>query len=242
MSYSTIHTPQCVLVTAASRGIGRACCDRLAALNVRTISLSRTPPATLPDTETHYPVDLADISATLEITRRILKQHPLDAIVCNAGRGDIGSLENFSAGQIQQSLLFNLVNPLSLVRECLPHLRKQLRSNIVFTGSVSALQGARYGTLYSAAKFGLRGAAQALSHEVAGANCHVGIVHPGSVRTGFFDSLDFEPGPDPAHALLADDVAGAILQMLRSADQAVVSELTVQPRQHVIKRIHKSRE
>ena len=234
MSNSTSHIPQCVLVTGASRGIGRACCDHLTELGVRTISLSRTPPADLPDTETHYPVDLADISATLDIARHILKQHPLDAIVCNAGRGDIGSLENFSAAQIQHSLLFNLVNPLSLVRECLPHLRKQVRSNVVFTGSVSALQGARYGTLYSAAKFGLRGAAQALSHELAGANCHVGIVHPGSVRTGFFDSLDFEPGPEPAHALLAEDVASAIVQMLRSADQAVLSELTVQPRQHVI--------
>ena len=236
MSNSTTHTPKCVLVTGASRGIGRACCDRLATLGIRAISLSRTPPPNVPDTETHYPVDLADVNASLDILRHILKQHPLDAIVCNAGRGDIGSLENFSADQIQQSLLFNLVNPLSLVRECLPHLRKQIRSNIVFTGSVSALQGARYGTLYSAAKFGLRGAAQALSHEVAGANCHVGIVHPGSVRTGFFDSLDFEPGPEPAHALLAEDVAGAIVQMLCSADQAVLSELTVQPRQHVIKK------
>ncbi len=234
MSHNTNHTPKCVLVTGASRGIGRACCDRLAQLNIRTISLSRTPPQQLPESETHYPVDLADLGASLEITRHILKHHPLDAIVCNAGRGDIGSLENFSANQIQQSLLFNLINPLSLVRECLPHLRKQTRSNIVFTGSVSALQGARYGTLYSAAKFGLRGAAQALSHEVAGANCHVGIVNPGSVRTGFFDALDFEPGPAPAHALLADDVASAITQMLCSADQAVVSELTVQPRQHVI--------
>lgn len=236
MSNSTSHTPQCVLVTGASRGIGRACCDTLAKLNIKTISMSRTPPQQLPDTETHYPVDLADLGATLDMTRDILKHHPLDAIVCNAGRGDIGSLENFSASQIQQSLLFNLVNPLSLVRECLPHLRKQTRSNIVFTGSVSALNGARYGTLYSAAKFGLRGAAQALSHEVAGANCHVGIIHPGSVRTGFFDSLDFEPGPEPAHALLADDVASAIVQMLCSADQAVVSELTVQPRQHVMKK------
>lgn len=231
-----MHTPQCVLITGASRGIGRACCELLAELGIRTVSLSRTTPASLPATQTHYPIDLNDTAASLELIRRILKTHPLDAIVCNAGRGDIGSLENFSAIQIQQSILFNLVNPLCLVRECLPHLRHCLRSNVVFIGSTSALQGSRYGTLYSAAKFGLRGAAQALAHELAGANCHVGIVNPGSVRTGFFDTLEFEPGPSPAHALLAGDVANAVTQLLRSPDNAVLSELTVQPRQHVVKK------
>jgi len=236
MSNISNHSPNCVLVTGASRGIGRACCDNLAQRNIKTISLSRTPPSQMPGTETHYSVDLADLDASLAIMQEILRHHPLDAIVCNVGRGDIGSLENFSANQIRQSLIFNLINPLCLVRECLPHLRKQMRSNIVFTGSISGLQGARYGTLYSAAKFGLRGAAQALLHELAGSNCHVGIVNPGSVRTGFFDTLNFEPGPMPAHALLSEDVASAISQLLCSPDHAVVSELTVQPRQHVIKK------
>lgn len=231
-----MHKNTGVLVTGGSRGIGRACCDLLASKKINVISLSRTKPDTLPDTETHYQIDLNDLGASVALIKKILKLHTLDAIVCNAGRGDIGSLENFSAAQIHQSVLFNLITPVCLVRECLPHLRQQKRSNIVFVGSTSALQGARYGTLYSAAKFGLRGVAQALSHEVSGANCHVGIIHPGSVRTGFFDELDFEPGPLPAHAISVLDVAMAINQMLCSQDNAVISELTVQPRQHVVRK------
>lgn len=231
-----MHKPHCVLVTGASRGIGRACCDLLNEQHVNTISLSRTPPEHTHDNETHYSIDLSDLAATSDLVRKILAHHSPDAIVCNAGRGDIGSLENFSSQQIQQSILFNLISPLSLVRECLPHLRKLDRSNIVFIGSTSALQGARYGALYSAAKFGLRGAAQSLTHEVANANCHVGIVNPGSVRTGFFDTLEFEPGPESAHALTAHDVAHAIWQLLSSPDNALISEINVQPRQHVIKK------
>lgn len=231
-----MNTPQCVVVTGGSRGIGRACCDLLAQQNIEVVSLSRTSPVSIGENETHYPVDLSDVTASLDVIRTVLKRHPVNAIVCNAGRGDIGSLENFSAEQIHQSLLFNLINPLSLVRECLPHLRKQHRSDIVFIGSTSALNGARYGSLYSAAKFALRGAAQALSFELANANCHVGIINPGSVRTGFFDTLDFEPGPDAAHALEAHDVATAIMQMLCSPDHAMVSELNVQPRQHVVRK------
>ena len=231
-----MHQPAGVLITGGSRGIGRACCDLLAEHQVPVVSLSRTLPENLPSTETHYSLDLSDLPTTLKTVRRIIKDHPLDAIVCNAGRGDIGSLENFSAQQIQDSLMFNLISPISIVRECLPHLRRQPRSNVVFIGSVSALQGARYGSLYSAAKFGLRGVAQALSAEVAGANCHVGIINPGSVRTGFFDPLNFQPGPDAAHALAAQDVAVSVLSLLCSPDHAVVCEVNVQPRQHVVKK------
>ena len=230
------HKSAGVLVTGGSRGIGRACCDLLAGQDIPVVSLSRTRPGALHDNETHYQTDLSDLPATLSVVREILRRHPLDAIVCNAGRGDIGSLENFSAHQIQQSILFNLANPIGLARECLPYLRQQARSNIVFIGSTSALQGGRYGTLYSAAKFGLRGAAQALGYEASGANCHVGIVHPGSVRTGFFDALNFEPGPEPAHAIEAIDVAMAVSQMLSSPNSAVISELVVKPRQHVMKK------
>lgn len=231
-----MNKPECVLVTGASRGIGRACCDLLAAHEIKTVSLSRTVPAILPPHETHIAVDLTDTSSSTATIRQLLKQHPVDSIVCNAGRGDIGSLENFSAEQIYQSICFNLISPLTLVRELLPHLRKKTRSNIVFIGSTSALQGGRYGSIYSAAKFGLRGAAQSLSHEVASANCHVGIVNPGSVKTGFFDSLDFEPGPQPAHSLSPHDVANAVIQLLLSPDNAVLNEITIQPRQHVIQR------
>jgi len=145
-------------------------------------------------------------------------------------------LENFSGDQIQSSITLNLISPLNIVRECLPHLRQQPRSDIVFIGSVNALQGARYGALYSAAKFGLRGLAQSLSYEVSSVNCHVGIVQPGMVRTSFFDNLDFEPGPDEAHALQAEDVATAVASMITSPDNAVINELLVQPRHHVVKK------
>lgn len=226
----------CVLVTGGSRGIGRACCVALGKAGYDTVSLSRQPPRMALSTDTHYRVDLSDLDATTGVVKDVLLQHAIAGLVCNAGRGDIGSLENFSPVQIQQSIVLNLISPLSIVRLCLPVLRSRARSDIIFVGSTSALQGARYGSLYSAAKFALRGVAQALGHEVAGANCHVGIVQPGMVRTDFFDQLDFEPGPEEAHALQDTDVANAVLSMVCSPDHAVINELVVQPRQHVVQK------
>lgn len=226
----------CLLVTGGSRGIGRACCVALGEAGYRTLSLSRHAPDSALASDTHVSIDLSDLDRTTELVKALLAKHDISGLICNAGRGDIGSLENFSTRQIQQSITLNLISPLCIARQCLPALRKQKRSNIVFVGSTSALQGARYGSIYSAAKFGLRGVAQSLAHEVANANCHVGIVQPGMVRTGFFDELDFEPGPDEAHALLDSDVARAVLSMVSAPDHAVISELTVQPRQHVVQK------
>ncbi len=223
-------------MTGGSKGIGLACCTALADAGYDTVSLSRTPAPTTLTNDTHYFVDLSDLEATTKTLKDVVKNHTITALVCNAGRGDIGSLENFSPLQIQHSILLNLISPLCVARLCLPALRKQPRSNIVFIGSTSALQGARYGSVYSAAKFGLRGVAQSLNYEVSGINCHVGIVQPGMVRTGFFDSLDFEPGPDEAHALHATDIARAVVSMITSPDHALISELVVQPRQHVVQK------
>ena len=227
---------RCVLVTGGSRGIGLACLHTLAKSGFTTVSLSRKPPEDALDTNTHINVDLSDLQATSVAVREVLSSFNISALICNAGRGDIGSLENFSSSQIEQSITLNLISPLCIARECLPTLRQCQRSDIVFVGSTSALQGARYGSVYSAAKFGLRGVAQSLTHEVAAANCHIGIVQPGMARTTFFDNLDFEPGPEEAHALNAQDIADAIKSMLLSPDNAVINELIVQPRQHVVQK------
>ncbi len=227
---------RCVLITGGSRGIGLACAQTLADNGFTTVTFSRTPAEHPLEFNTHVSVDLTDLAATSKAARQVLAQFDISALICNAGRGDIGSLENFSSQQIQDSITLNLISPLCIARECLPAFRKQSRSDIVFIGSTSALQGGRYGSVYSAAKFGLRGVAQSLTHEVAAANCHVGIVQPGMVRTTFFDNLDFEPGPEEAHALEANDVASAVKSMLLSPDGAVINELVVQPRQHVVQK------
>lgn len=235
MSVNT-NSSRCVLVTGGSRGIGYACCKVLADAGFTTVSLSRAPAAIPLSSDTHYSVDLSDLSATETVIKTVLKNHPISALICNAGRGDIGSVENFSAEQIQQSLTFNLISPLCIARHCIPALRSKERSDLVFIGSTSGLQGARYGSLYSAAKFGLRGIAQSLNYELSSANCHVGIVQPGMVRTEFFDELDFEPGPEDSHALMADDVANSVATLLQSPDHVMVNEIVLQPKHHVVQK------
>ena len=58
-------------------------------------------------------------------------------------------------------------------------------------GSESALEGKKMGSLYSAAKFGLRGFAQSVREECRNSDVRVSIVNPGLVRTPFFENLNF---------------------------------------------------
>ncbi len=232
-----------ILVTGHSRGIGLAITNRLLDTGHTVVGVSRTSISERKGL-VQLQVDLSNTGEVEKFAKRLINtfshstanSHTIDGVVCNAGTGQFGALENFSADQITQNIQLNLISPLILLKVLLPGLKQHARSDIVFIASESALQGGRYGSVYSAAKFGLRGAAQSLRHECASANCHVGIVNPGMVKTDFFSNLDFEPGNAPEHALQANDVADAVLSMLNTADNAVVEEINVKPRQHVVQK------
>jgi len=232
-----------ILVTGHSKGIGLAITDALLLSGHTVIGASRT---TIDERERleQHTTDLSDANAVELFAKSLNKamrtssanSHSIDAIICNAGSGEFGALENFSATQIQQNIQLNLVTPLVLLKTLLPGMKQHSRSDIIFIASESALQGGRFGSVYSAAKFGIRGAAQALRFECAATNCHVGLVNPGMVRTGFFDELNFEPGDASQNALQANDVAQAVMSILNAPNNAVIEEINISPLQHVVKK------
>ncbi len=232
-----------ILVTGHSKGIGKAIAEKLLQQGHKVVGVSRNK---IPDAANLFQLtaDLNDLSATHALAKSIsnpgfsLDEQALaiDAVVSNAGSGQFGALENFSQAQIEANINLNLISPLVLLSTLIPTLKKHARSDIIFIASESAVQGGRYGSVYSAAKFGLRGAAQSLRAECASANCHVGIINPGMVRTDFFSNLSFEPGEADQHALHVLDVASAALTLLHSADNAVIEEINVSPLQHVVRK------
>jgi len=230
-----------ILITGHTSGIGLACTKQLLSQGHTVIGIART---TLDSTSLtanqdqlhQYRIDLYNSADLSNAIKPIMHNHSVDALICNAGAGQFGSIENFSASQIASNIALNLISPLILVRSVMPELKQHDRSDIIFIGSESALKGGRYGSIYSAAKFGLRGAAQSLRHECAGSNCHVGIIQPGMTDTGFFDTLAFQPGPHKNNSLLAEDIATATLSMLNAPDNAVVEEIVVNPIQHVVQK------
>lgn len=226
------------IVSGASRGIGLATAQALLKTGHSVVGISRSE-SPLPSSPDFSSVIL-DLTNTAEISRImkvLLQQHPdISGLINNAGSGLFGSLEEFSIEQIQTSIQLNLISSIHLTRCVVSTLKQQHRSDIIFIGSESALQGARYGSIYCAAKFGIRGFAQSLRHECANRNTHVCLINPGMVRSHFFDELAFEPGPAEENAIATEDIATAVISVVNSADNAVVEEININPSKHVVRK------
>ena len=225
------------LVTGASSGIGRAICENLLETGHQVVGLARNFsrfPCTHPDFEP-WTLDLSDLEALPGHLRQLMTAHPqIDAIVCSAGQGRFGELEQFSYAQIRALMDLNFTSHAFVARTFLPLLKKAGHGDLVFIGSEAALRGTRKGAVYCASKFAVRGFAQALREESARAGVRVSIVNPGMVRTPFFDELDFEPGDNPANYILPEDVARAVSMILSARPGTVFDEIDLSPLKPVI--------
>jgi len=226
------------LVTGASAGIGQAICRLLLERGWNVIGISRDPArgGFSSSAFTGLALDLGKLDALEQRLRLLPRELPkIDALVLCAGRGLVGGLGEHSYRQIRQVLDLNLTSQILLTRAFWPQLQKT-GGDLVLMGSEGALAGRREGSIYCAGKFALRGFAQALREEGAHADLRVMIVHPGPVRTPFFDQLDIEPGEAGSNALLAEDVAAATLHALEAPRHAVLDEITLSPMQSVIRK------
>ena len=178
--------------------------------------------------------DILDEEA-LQICNILLKYDKIDGFISNAGNGAFQSLENFSPLQIDQFVKLNLTSHIILTRALIPHLKKRKSGNIIFIGSESALNGKKYGSLYSSCKFGLRGFSQSIREECANNNIKVTIVNPGMVNTPFFKKLDFSPGKKFDEFIESSDVAKIVLDILNFRDGTVIDEINLSPLKKVIK-------
>jgi short-subunit dehydrogenase len=170
-----------------------------------------------------------------------LGEHPaelidLDAAVLCAGRGLLGGLEEQSFETIRRLIDLDLTAQIFLTRAVVPSMKRRGQGDVILMGSEAALAGGRRGAVYSAAKFGLRGFAQAMRQECARSGVRLGIVHPGVVRTPFFDGLEIEPGDEADEHLVADDVADAVVAMLGARVGAVFDEVVISPQKRVVRR------
>ena len=148
------------IVTGASSGIGRAVCQRLLSENWEVVGLARDFAKSPCDDDrfTAHPVDLADLDRLPKELQGLTAAHPqIDALVCSAGAGRFGDLEQFSYDQIRRLIDLNFTSSAFLARAYLPSLKRTGAGHLLFIGSEAALKGSQKGSIYCAAKFALRG-------------------------------------------------------------------------------------
>ena len=229
---------KCVLVTGSSSGIGYEITSKLLDLGAKVIGIARNHDRSKLENK-NYTTYKCDVSAhqKLEILlKQILKKHPqINCFISNAGYGDFGPLENFSTLQIKNFIATNLTSHMVITKLLLPHFKRIKIGDIIFIGSEAGLLGAKNGSLYCTAKFGLRGFSEALSKDVANKNIRVSIINPGMIRTDFFQNLNFEPGNDEENAINIKDVSSTVAYILDLSRNTIVDEINLSPLKKAIK-------
>ncbi|MFZ3229686.1 MAG: SDR family NAD(P)-dependent oxidoreductase [Pseudobdellovibrio sp.] len=115
----------------------------------------------------------------------------IDIIVNNAGICYRSVLEEMSYGDELTQLETNYHGPISLIKHNLPYMRKVGRGKIINISSVSGLLAMPTMASYSASKFALEGASEALWYEMKPFGINVSVIQPGFVRSNSFERTKF---------------------------------------------------
>ena len=215
-----------VLVTGGSSGLGAAVVRAAAAAGGTPVVLDRVPPAGDVD---HEVVDLAVPRAAEAAVERIVERTgDLEAVVAAAGTDACGELRDVPAEAWERVIMVNLVGNVAVIRAALPALERT-GGKVVTVASTLGLRAVSDATAYCASKFGIVGFTRALAAETAG-RIGVTLLVPGGMQTPFFNGRDERYKP-PADAKLnrPEDVANAVLFVLRQPPGCEVRELVVAP-------------
>ncbi len=183
-----------VLITGASSGIGAATAAYLADRSFRVFGTSRHPPSpNQTDADlTWIAMDVCDDGSVRKGVEEVLAAVPrLDALVCCAGFGVFGSVEEVSIEAAKAQFETNLFGTLRTLRAVLPPMRRAGQGRIVIVGSLAGRAPIPFQAHYSATKAAVDALALALRSELHSTGVVVSLVEPGDINTPFNDRMDW---------------------------------------------------
>lgn len=220
-----------VMVSGASRGIGRAVAERLLRAGY-FVSLGARKPRALADLAEQAPAQVlprafdaldrqsneAWVAATLERFGRI------DGLVNNAGIFEGVTIEDDDEDAYDRLWAVNVKGPLRMIRLCLPHLRQAGSGRIVNIASLSGKRVANAATGYAMSKFAVMALTHAARHAAWDDGVRATAVCPGMTATDMTAGVGKLPREDMSQP---GDVAELVALALALPNTAVVPELLV---------------
>ena len=174
-----------VLVTGASRGLGAAIAERLAADGLHVIAVARKVKETsASERVTPVAFDLADTAGIPDFVRSLRQRFgPIYGLVNNAGLGTEGLLANMPDSDIEALIRLNTLSPIILSKYVVRGMMSQARGRVVNIASIVATTGFNGLAAYAATKASLVGFTRSLAREVGRLGVTVNAIAPGFIDT-----------------------------------------------------------
>lgn len=226
-----------IIITGASRGIGRAIAEIFAANGHDLFLVSkngRTLYHTMEELVNRYPgirvkakpFDLAGKQQARDCGQWILDQQIIPGVlVNNAGRFEPGNVHDEEDGVLERQVETNLYSAYHLTRSLLPKMMEQQSGHVFNLCSIASLQAYRNGGAYSISKFALAGFSKNLREEMKPYGIKVTAVYPGAVYTDSWSGS----GIDPKRIMEAGDIARMVYAASQLSPQACVEEIVMRP-------------
>jgi NAD(P)-dependent dehydrogenase (short-subunit alcohol dehydrogenase family) len=159
----------------------------------------------------------------------------IDVLVNNAGILRVGAFEDITEGMLREVMETNYFGPVLLARSVLPQMRAQRGGYIIMVSSLSGVAGLAGDVPYSASKFALEGATEALRHEVDRWGIKLALLEAGMYATGIFDSSlpaeailpEYYPADSPYRPLIEHQLRAVRERLPEAPDPRHVGELFV---------------
>ncbi len=228
------------IVTGASSGIGAAIATALVGADYEVYGIGRNfkKQQELVDNKSFHAV-VCDLKRHSDVERTIsgIKSEAghIDLLVNCAGVGYFGPHEQINPDRLHEMVAVNVEAPMIIAGLLLRDMKKN-GGTIVNISSVTAKKSNTYGCAYGATKAALTSFGVSLFDEARKYGVKVVNIHPDMTESEFYRNADFTSCEETDARLLPQEIAKCVVDVLKMREGAVVTDITVKPQRHGIRR------
>lgn len=228
-----------IVVTGASKGIGKAIAEKFALAGNHLFICSRSEKDLSELSRdimqinegisvSYFASDLSKKDGVANFGNWLLQRKiKIDILVNNAGLFIPGNVYDEEEGTLEKMIEVNLYSAYHLTRMLLPSMMKIKNGHIFNMCSIASLQAYNNGGAYSISKFALMGLSKNLREEMKPYNIKVTAVYPGAVYTSSWEGS----GVNPGRILEVNDIAELVVATSKLSPQACVEDLVIRPQE-----------
>jgi 3-oxoacyl-[acyl-carrier protein] reductase len=179
-----------IIVTGASRGLGRAVAERLISSGREVLSLSRTREGAPGDSVT---CDVSDYEAVKAVAQSLRKEkRVIEGLVNAAGIASMNLAVTTPPSMTQKLIQTNLAGTIHCCQLFAPLMIRKKAGSIINFSTIAVTLGLKGESIYAASKAGVEGFSRAFAREMADFDIRVNCVAPGPIKTDLLKGVSDE--------------------------------------------------